>query len=305
MQERNGDWISFDADSFEPMRIMPVRHQLSEHPLLQLPALIDLADRIPERFIRFHKGDIEPSTAFETAPKTNRVDMAPQEIIRNIEHANAWLSLHHIQQDPIYGQLVFDILDSILPKISGKDADFHNFAGWIFVSAPGAITPYHMDHENNFILQLRGEKEIHVFDPLARDVVSERCLEVFHRAWSRELVTYEDKHEAHATVFNVKPGDGAYMPTTAPHWVRNGDNISVTVSFTYYSREARRRERLYQLNWLIRRIGLTPAPIGPSPMRDWVKSGLALPLLALERKIRGWPHVRGKFAPVPVSRRVA
>jgi hypothetical protein len=160
-----------------------------------------------------------------------------------------------------------------------------------------------MDHENNFILQLRGEKEIHVFDPLARGVVTDRCLEVFHRTWSRELVTYEDRHEAHASVFHVKPGDGAYMPSTAPHWVKNGDNVSVTVSFTWYSREARRRERLYQWNWLLRRVGMNPAPVGVSQFRDRVKSGVARPLLALERKVRGRPQVRARFAPLPASRK--
>jgi hypothetical protein len=305
MQTEKDLRVSFDTDAFHPMRTIPVRHELSNHPLLQLPALIELADRIPQRFIRFHSGNVRPDTSFEHAPKTNSIDMAPQDVIRNIEEAGAWLSLHHIQQDPVYARLVADVLDATLPKIASKDTGFHNFAGWVFVSAPGAITPYHMDHENNFILQLRGEKEIHVFDPLARSVVSERCLEVFHRAWSRELVTYREEHEAHATVYRVNPGDGAYMPTTAPHWVMNGDNVSITVSFTYYSREARRRERLYQLNWLMRRLGLSPAPIGPSPLRDGLKSALAVPVLGLERSIRRRRLVRARFAPVPVSRKVS
>lgn len=303
MRNKPDQWISFDRDAFSPMRTIPVHHELVDHPLLQLPALIELADRIPQRFIRFHAGNVEPGTSFEHAPKTHGVDMPPQEVIRNIEEAGAWLALHHIQQDPQYAALVAEVLDATLLKIAGKDRGFHNFAGWVFVSAPGAITPYHMDHENNFILQLRGEKEIHVFDPLASEVVSDRCLEVFHRTWSRELVTYEESHEAHASVYHVQPGDGAYMPTTAPHWVQNGNNVSITVSFTYYSSEARRRERLYQLNWLMRRLGMAPAPIGPSPVRDRIKSALAVPLLGLERTVRRRRLVRGRFAPLPVSRK--
>ena len=299
----HGQWITFDPDAFSPMRITSVRHDLADHPLFQLSALIELADRLPTRFIRFHSGNVRPETSFVHAPTTHGVDMPPREIIRNIEEAGAWLSLHHIQQDPVYSKLVADVLDSTLPRIADKDGGFHNFAGWIFVSAPGAITPYHMDHENNFILQVRGEKDVHVFDPLVRSVVSERCLEVFHRTWSRDLVLYEESHEAHATVFHVKPGEGAYMPTTAPHWVKNGDNVSITVSFTYYSRETRRRERLHQLNWVLRRLGLDPAPVDSSLLRDALKSALAVPLLAAERRLRGRPLRRARFAPLPVSRK--
>ena len=290
--------IEFDEMQFDPMKICAVKHDLVNHPLLQLPSLVALAERMAEKYIRFHKGDVKPSTSFEKAPQENGLDMPPVQVIRDIEEAGAWLSLHHIQQDPEYRKLVLEVLDGVRDRVCRKDSWMHNFAGWIFVSAPGAVTPYHMDHENNFILQIRGEKEIHVFNPLVRSVVTERCLEIFHRTWSRELVTYEDAHEQHATVFHVRPGDGAYMPTTAPHWVKNGDNVSVTVSFTYYSKEARRREGLHQFNWILRRLRMVPSPVGASPSRDRVKSTISRPLLWAERHLRGWETGRGQFAPV-------
>ena len=36
----------------------------------------------------------------------------------------------------------------------------------IFVSSPGAVTPFHMDHEHNFILQIRGNKKLYTWDPM-------------------------------------------------------------------------------------------------------------------------------------------
>ena len=63
---------------------------------------------------------------------------------------------------------------------------------------------------------------------------------------------------------------GGYMPSTSPHLVENGDNPSVTVSFTYYTDSTRRREALYKANHKLRRLGITPAPIGTSPARDAV-----------------------------------
>lgn len=279
-------WLEFDAEQFEPMRILEVKHRLADHPLLQLPALIALSERIPPKYIRFHSGDVHQSTSFEKAPDEHKVDLPPTEVIRRIEESGAWLSLHHIQQDPEYAELVRDILNSVRPIVERRDSNMHSFAGWIFVSAPDAVTPYHMDHENNFILQLRGAKEIHVFDPLARSVVTQEALELFHRAWSRRLVTYAPEHEEHARVFHVQPGDGAYMPTTAPHWVKNGDNVSVTVSFTYYSTEARKRERLYKLNYLIRALGFRPTDVGVSRIGDKLKSELARALFFVESRVR-------------------
>lgn len=299
MQKARKSWIDLKESEFEPMKIMSVTHSMTDHPLLQLDALIELADRIPKKYIRYHAGDVSPSTSFEHAPQTNKVDMAPDEVIRNIEEAGAWLSLHHIQQDEIYARLVCEVLDSVRESIGGKDSGFHNYAGWVFVSAPGAVTPYHMDHENNFILQIKGEKEIHIFDPLARNVVSEECLELFHRTWSRDLVTYNEAHEAHATVLHAKPGLGAYMPTTAPHWVKNGNNVSITVSFTYYSSEVRRREQLHQMNWILRRLGVAPAAVGSAPRRDALKHAVARPALATESRLRGWYKPRGRFATPP------
>ena len=38
-------------------------------------------------------------------------------------------------------------------------------AGWIFVTSPHTITPFHMDKEHNFILQIKGNKRLYVWEP--------------------------------------------------------------------------------------------------------------------------------------------
>jgi len=43
----------------------------------------------------------------------------------------------------------------------------------IFVTSPGSVTPYHMDKEINFLLQIRGTKTISVFSASDREVLSE------------------------------------------------------------------------------------------------------------------------------------
>jgi hypothetical protein len=265
--------IDFDVDQFDPMRITTVTHNLADHPMLQLPALVELGRRqAAAGRVRKHGDDAAAGTDFIKAVDLHPKTESAEEIIANIENAKAFLSLLHVQRDPVYRPFVNEVLDAVLPKIAGKDPGMHGRSAWIFVTSPNAVTPFHIDHEHNFILQIRGEKTVHVFDPLDRTVLSEEALEEFHRHNSRELVVFRDEFQRRANSFHFKPGVGAYIPTTAPHWVKNHDNVSITMSFTYYTDATRRRERLYMGNQLLRKkLRMTPTPVGHSPLLDLVK----------------------------------
>ena len=62
---------------------------------------------------------------------------------------------------------------------------------FIFVSSPGAVTPFHIDPEWNFLLQVRGRKIIHVFPADDRSLVSEEELERFYSGGHRNLAFRE------------------------------------------------------------------------------------------------------------------
>lgn len=143
--------ITFDTATFDPMRITPVQHALMGHPLLELPSLIALAERLARGLVRRHNGEATPATNFNTAPGTHPTELGVQETITRIEHANAWMALHNVQEDPLYRTLVDEVLDYVEPLVSSRDPGMCHRAGWIFVTSPGAVTPYHMDHEHNFI----------------------------------------------------------------------------------------------------------------------------------------------------------
>jgi hypothetical protein len=285
--------IDFDVDTFDPMRIMTVTHDLVDHPMLQLPALVELGKRqAAAGRVRKHADNAQAGTNFIKAPDLLPKEESAEDIIRNIETAGAFLSLLHVQRDPIYRPFVNEVLNAIEPQVASKDPGMYGRSAWIFVTSPNAITPFHIDHENNFILQIRGTKTVHVFDPLDRSVLSEEALEEFHRHGTRELVLFKDEYQRRANTFDFKPGVGAYMPTTAPHWVKNHDNVSITISFTYYTDGTRRRERLYRGNQLLRKkMRLRPTPVGDSPFIDLVKGQLyKLPLRLIDgRKASGRP----------------
>jgi len=279
--------IQFDEAQFDPYRVMPVAHTWSDHPLLQLGALVDLARRLEASgSIRSHDGQVNAGTNFATAPEQHPARLSPVQTIEQIEKAGAWMALHHVQQDGLYRKLVDDILDEVRPRVEKKDPGMFGRAGWIFVTSPNAVTPYHMDHEHNFILQCIGNKTLHVWNPLDRDVVTERSLELFHGKLSRELVVYKEEHQPRAYTFALEPGMGGYMPSTSPHWVKNGDGVSVTISCTYYTKEIRRRKLLHRGNQKLRELGLTPTPVGQNVLRDGMKQAFFGMGQALQRVLK-------------------
>ncbi len=267
--------VSIDEASFDPWKLQSVTHRLGDHPLLQIDALVELGRRLEARkLVRTHSDAATAATSFADAPNQHPNRKGAAETLAGIAQANAWMSLLNVQADPVYRKLVDEVLDELRPQVEARDPGMCYRAGWIFVSSPAAITPFHMDHEHNFILQIRGTKKLHAWDPFDRVVISERAQEQFHDRHSRELVKWDEAFRARARVFDLEPGLGGYMPSTSAHMVENGPEPSVTISFTYYTDSTRRRELLYRGNARLRRLGIEPRPVGQSPLRDRMKYAL-------------------------------
>jgi hypothetical protein len=151
-----------------------------------------------------------------------------------------------------------------------------------------------MDPEHNFLLQVRGDKIVHMFDAKDREVLSEQELEAFHGGHHRNLI-FKDEYQKRATSFNLKPGDALHFPVTAPHWVQNCDQVSISFSITFRSEFSERAAKLYYLNSKLRKLGIAPTPPGNVSWRDNLKYGAFK--MALSAK-----HALGKGAPAQASR---
>jgi hypothetical protein len=267
--------IHIDQATFDPWKIQALTHALSEHPLLQIDALVELGKRQQERkLVRTHSADATAGTSFADAPNLHPNQQSAVATLSDIAKARAWMSLLNVQADPIYRAFIDEVLGEVRPIVDQRDPGMCYRAGWIFVSSPNAVTPFHIDHEHNFILQIRGTKRLYTWDPFDRVVVSERAQELFHDRHSRELVTWSDAWRARARVFELAPGLGGYMPSTTPHMVENGPEPSITISFTYYTDATRRRELIYRGNARLRGLGIDPAPVGTAPGRDRIKAAV-------------------------------
>lgn len=241
-----------------------VRHRLCDHPLLSLKRLVDLARALPEDRVEYNAGDVPVSLDPTRTPRTG---LSIEETIRRIEERRSWMVFKNVEQDPEYRALLNDCLDEVREHSEPLSPGMGKREGFIFVSSPGSVTPYHMDPEHNFLLQIRGRKQISLFDGEDRTLLTERELEKFYARAHRNL-TYDDRNQPKARVFELTPGAGLYFPVTWPHWVKNGPEVSVSFSITFRTSSSDRREILYHVNDRLRRLRIPPPPVGRSWLAD-------------------------------------
>ena len=275
--------FKLDRDEFASAfarRPVAVDHTLADDPLLSLEEIADLADRFPGRVER-HRADL-PLVLPDGAPG---LDLSPAEMVRGIEHNRCWMVFWYVDQDPAYKALLDRCLDeaeSFLPSGVGPALQREAF---LFLSAPNAVTPIHFDPEHNFLLQIRGHKDMNVC-PFPSVDAERRELDRYHDGGDRNLPSLPPDGE----VFGLDPGRGVYVPSFMPHWVQNGPRASVSLSITFRSRESLRAERVHRVNAQMRRLHLHPTPAGVSPARDRAKETT---WLAMSPAVRGFRRRSG------------
>jgi hypothetical protein len=269
-EETIKNWLEYDPTSFmdrfdkEPFKI---RHRLTGHPLLQLPAIIELGGRLLEKQVEFNSGEISLNQDYLKTPKTG---LSADETLRRIEECRSWMVLKNVETYPPYGILLKECLEQVALHSERVAPGMCHPEAFIFVSSPDSITPYHMDPEHNFLLQIRGVKNITIFNGHDRNLLSHEQLETFHRGAHRNL-EYRPEFAAMARPFVLEPGDGVHVPVTSPHWVKNGPTVSISFSITFRSRSSNRTASVYRVNSILRSKGLSPVPPGRSAFRDRLK----------------------------------
>jgi len=142
------------------------------------------------------------------------------------------------------------------------------------VSSPNSITPFHIDPEHNFLLQIRGNKTVHQWSRDDHQTLPASVVEEYVYMDKHRNVEYLDEFSQRKTTFELQPGDGLHFPVRAPHWVQNGSEPSVSFSITFRSNESEREFRLYRHNGRQRALGRNPYPVNRNPWVDLTKDTL-------------------------------
>lgn len=248
-------------------RPFTIGHRLSAHPLLALPNLIELSRRLPAENVRYNRGDVEPSQRIYTAAKNG---LSIDETIRQIEDCGSWLVLRFVEQDAEYRALVDECLDEIQALSEPVMPGMCKREGFIFITSPGSVTPFHADPEYNFLMQIRGTKRASLFDVSDRSILSEEVLEKY-LAEGPFCGEFKDEYQQKAFEFDLNPGDGLHFPLNWPHWVKNGNEVSISFSITFRTPQSERTTCIYSVNHELRKRGFNPTSYGKSALLDTAK----------------------------------
>ena len=257
-----------------------IRHGLADHPLFALPRLMELARRLPEAFVEYNAGALPVGVRPQDTPRTG---LSAEETVRRIAECGSWMVLKRVEQDPEYGALLDRCLDDVAREAGSAAPRMLRREGFIFLSSPGAVTPFHLDPEHNFLLQIRGSKTVSMWDRDDRFVLSEAEREKFHSAFEHRNLPWKDVFQTTAWVVPLQPGQGLHFPVAVPHWVRNGPEVSVSFSITFRSEGSHGRELVYRANARLRKLGLSPRPPGQSILLDATKRSAFAALSEVKR----------------------
>lgn len=248
-------------DGAYPDKAVRLRHSLDGHALLSREALAALAERLPANSVEYNLGKLPLGVSAEDTPSNG---LSIGDTIRTIDSNGSWAVLKNVEKDPAYAALLDETLQEIEAVIARHTGAMEHREGFIFLSSPESVTPFHIDPEHNILLQIEGEKEMTVFPQGDEQLVPARQSEHFHAGGHRNL-RWEDDFAAKGEAHCLLPGDALYVPVKAPHFVRNGPRVSVSFSVTWRSERSVAEGELHSLNASLRRLKLPTAKVSARP----------------------------------------
>jgi hypothetical protein len=239
-------------------------HGLRDHPLLTLGALAQLGERLPESSVEYNKGDLPVGIDPALVPANG---LSIGDTIRMVDSCQSWAVLKNIEQDAQYQALLLSLLGELKPLIQAKTGAMLKPQGYIFVSSPNAVTPYHFDPEHNILLQLRGSKVMTQFPAGDARFAPDETHEGYHTGGHRNLIWHEEL-AAGGTQWPLVPGEALFVPVMAPHHVKNGPEPSISLSITWRSDWSFAEADARAFNGVLRRVGVQPKAPGRFPAQN-------------------------------------
>ena len=255
------------------------QHKLMHQPALSMDRLMELFEKTlpyPDQ-VYWDAGPKDVNQRWNERPGR---DFPAREAIERIRDNGAWIILFGAERDPEIAALLEESMQEV-NELSGNTVfpQMKVRSAYIFITSPHRTTTYHIDRECNFLLQIRGSKTIHVFDRYDRDVLPESELERF---WSvdNNAPRYRQELQDRAQSTLLSPGTGVHIPVNAPHWLQNGDDVSVSLSLNFQFKNET-LGNIYRANHYLRKLGLKPTPPGMNSSLDRLKAfGMSVPVSA-------------------------
>lgn len=203
-----------ETSYFSALRVGRLRHNFHQHRLLQMTALEQLTTEFdPPPLCRFVRPGLTQASGFPPDHQHHE-GRSVEKVFHRIEEPASWVASYNVEVIPRYRKLLSEIPDSVREQTKREQPDISLETGYIFISAPPSVTPFHIDRENNCWLQPQGRKTMNVWPHTERTIVSATAVEEFIVGHSREEVHFKEEFRVRSEEFEMGPGDGVYFPRT-------------------------------------------------------------------------------------------
>jgi cupin-like protein len=272
-----------DSDSLDRSPFQ-FKHRLVEHPALTLENLARVLPALPPDQVMYSKKLQDLRTNFERAHIDHQNGLSIEETIEHIRTSESYISVRKPESHPSFQPLFAEINSDVgeLMRKHGTGTEPVDPQLWLFIASPNALTPFHFDRYSNFLMQIRGSKQVAVFRPWNAEVIDPADYEA-RVAFDANRADWRPEKDRFAIKFNIVPGDAIHIPFLGGHYVQNGpEDVSITLSYFFHNNETTFRTKALLTNHFLRkrlkRVGLQPRPIGASAGMDALKAGM-YPLL--------------------------
>ena len=263
------NWQSEHAELFGNLPIL-LKHRLHQNPLFSEAFLAEIIDRYNREGYRYLLTHMGPLGSPRQSWKEYKIgDMPGKELIERIRHERLWISLHDINKaDPGYQRLLDSIYEEIHARVPGHPRTFQRTCA-VLISSPGAQVYYHFDTSGQTLWQIQGTKKVWIYPTLAPFLTQERVdmvtafRESFHDEATQPYRPWFDKHAADFRGngdLTLYPGEMVYWPLNAPHRVGNDNELSISFTTEFFTRNIKRHVRASTANGILRSFGWKPEP---------------------------------------------
>ncbi len=201
------------------------------------------------------------------------------QLIERVHQGRLWLNLRaanlHLPQ-------IADAEAAIRRGLDGERRSMRTFRHdlGLLISGPQAQVRYHFDVAMVALFHLRGAKRMWLYPPAEPFLTQEQIERAVLRT-SDEMLDFDPAFDKRAEKFDLTPGDWITWPQNAPHRIRNGEDLNVSLSMEFLTPRALLRANQHYANGVLRRsLRLKPA-LSP----DYSVMGLSKAALARALKI--------------------
>jgi len=264
-----------------------VSHRLPEHPLFELEPLFRLCRRMPRHAVKHRFGIVPGNAHFDTSITTYRQGLTLEDAIDHLEDKRAYIAVYNPEKDPEYKPVIEGLLGELGLATRGIEAAFNWYSTYVFISANDSVTPYHMDREMNFLLQIRGRKTVQLWDPRDSGVMTPAQRDFLFSYADDSRPAWHEGLPAKARVFELEPGLGVHHPFIAPHLVTTGPNLSVSLAITFRTPQSDIWSDAHVYNYKLRRFGLGRIPVRENDLVDATKANFVRALRRAKAAVKG------------------